>query len=279
MSKDKEIIQLSQTLTTSEILETQSSTNDITHFRKLLTIKIISDTLIHNPRADVKKQDVYSIYTTLFGKLTNTTPLNQAQLGKLVKLYFGCRSKRVGSRGDSQYAYYGISLVPELEIRLSKQKECKFDGKNVQRESVVRWLMNEVIENDPILEKCQLIFNSFKEFDFKELRSDWQDINYIVKFKIIDIFNELLNHGLLKKIGIVYDPGMNTIKVNIIIKIIEQAHEYKNNELSRLEIQYLTCQILQELTIQNKSTFGFYWIIKCLFDELTPYIINLLITT
>lgn len=281
MSKDQQLLHLSQILSIDEILsQPTTSSNELC---KLISLKILSQTFFHHPNSQIKKHYVFKIYTTIFQNIISQTesslsPLNQAQFGKLVKLRFGCSTKRMGSRGASQYAYVGLAIIPELYAQFENQKEWKELMQREKKDELIQWLKNREVRCN-VLERCQLILKSFMEFDIERMKLDWKDVqDHDVRFEIMDIFNGLLDEKMLNKINVNYEPTMDILKVNIIIKIIEIVQMLNKNEII-LQFQYLTSKILQELTYKGKSTFGSFWIIKCLFDELTPYIIDILITT
>ena len=52
-----------------------------------------------------------------FSKETNQDPVNAASFGKLIRsVFLGLRTRRIGTRGNSKYHYYGIRVKPTSSL-------------------------------------------------------------------------------------------------------------------------------------------------------------------
>ena len=52
-----------------------------------------------------------------FSKETNQDPVNAASFGKLIRsVFLGLRTRRIGTRGNSKYHYYGIRVKPNSTL-------------------------------------------------------------------------------------------------------------------------------------------------------------------
>ena len=51
---------------------------------------------------------------------TNQEPVNAASFGKLIRsVFLGLRTRRIGTRGNSKYHYYGIRVKPNSVLQFS----------------------------------------------------------------------------------------------------------------------------------------------------------------
>ena len=60
---------------------------------------------------------IYIIKFSNLSKETNQDPVNAASFGKLIRsVFLGLRTRRIGTRGNSKYHYYGIRVKPTSSL-------------------------------------------------------------------------------------------------------------------------------------------------------------------
>ena len=61
----------------------------------------------------ISREKVAHFSTFIFSAETKQEPVNAASFGKLIRsVFLGLRTRRIGTRGNSKYHYYGIRVKP-----------------------------------------------------------------------------------------------------------------------------------------------------------------------
>ena len=65
----------------------------------------------------------------IFSKETNQDPVNAASFGKLIRsVFLGLRTRRIGTRGNSKYHYYGIRVKPTSALNQFENESSQTQG-------------------------------------------------------------------------------------------------------------------------------------------------------
>lgn len=296
---DKTLLSTAQSLSFPQLIS-QIHQYPNTHIPKLISFKIASTSFMkstyYTSETYITKTKAYDIYKYLYITIFNTDqnfpnfpkPLNQAHFGKIMKLVHDPKTKRIGSRIRSTYVYDGMEIVPEV---LTKYEEWIENNKTIRTRKkqeigkiLQNWLKDENMLDNKIMIRCDLILSNFTKFELVTMSLDWEmiDINTILqknnincgqnggRFEIMDIFNTSTDKYMINVPGIEVDLEMNKLKCNVIKKIHMILKHTNHLENQILVIKYISTRILENLTMNKSSSFGSYWIIKCLFDELLP---------
>ena len=69
----------------------------------------------------------------IFSKETNQDPVNAASFGKLIRsVFLGLRTRRIGTRGNSKYHYYGIRVKPTSALNQFENESSQTQGLYIQ---------------------------------------------------------------------------------------------------------------------------------------------------
>lgn len=79
-------------------------------------MQFLHDNFESAENASMPRSIIYNHYTR-FCRLASIEPMNAASFGKLVRLVFaGIKTRRLGTRGNSKYHYYGIRIKPSSSL-------------------------------------------------------------------------------------------------------------------------------------------------------------------
>ncbi|CCH45804.1 hypothetical protein BN7_5390 [Wickerhamomyces ciferrii] len=212
---------------------------------KLITLQLINQNFHSISRSFINKQTAHKIYQIIYSKSQYSTPqninkynyqiLNQAQFGKFIKILFpNVVTKRLGSRINSLYVYYGITTKPHLNQLVSsieqispvpqppppntiQENQFKFEipttprsitpisqdpkPQNIILPDVLFAYLQDLPISNPILIRCDSLLLNFKNFNLIQMNKDWFEFEFEINniFKVYDGFNfklmEIFNTG------------------------------------------------------------------------------------
>lgn len=245
----------------------------------------------------IYKSKAYDIYAFSFRKITqqyrlDLIPMSQSHFGKVIMMLYNCRTKRIGSRNKSYYVYNDLDVVENVRkeydtvvkkrwIEGSVEGVEGYDRGRKSRTELLRFLKDERCENGSVLDRCNSILANFENFDVLKMRKAWKSIDIeqisreyggllLDQFDIMDIFNVIPVHLEVKDVEMTKE--MNHLKINLINKSMEILRYKCASKHNYLVWQYLSTRVLGQLTYEKSSSFGSFWILKCLFDEMIPFI-------
>lgn len=292
---------ISTTKKESELIQSLSSKLASSIFHEVSTPLPRKQSLVNDIQY-IYKSKAYDLYTHCFKNLVeeydldHLEPMTKAHFGKVMTKVFNCQTKRIGSRNKSYYAYCGLAIDKKVKDEYEEVVKTRWIENGQKNDEVIRrnriellkFLNDEKLDDCFTLHRCDLILWNFESFNVVQMRKDWKSINLqeIISqgsgagceipsyFEVLDIFNIIPDH--LNIVDIEMALGMNHLKINIINKIMEILNYNKSHDLKSmnnyLTWQFISTRFLEQLTFEKSSSFGSFWILKCLFDELIPFI-------
>ena len=96
------------------------------------------------------------MFLYIFSKETNQDPVNAASFGKLIRsVFLGLRTRRIGTRGNSKYHYYGIRVKPSSALN-------HFENDSPQPQGLLIYFVRYILAFEiSLFIKLELIINLF----------------------------------------------------------------------------------------------------------------------
>jgi hypothetical protein len=134
----------------------------------------------------LRRSTLYSFYISHCSE-QKLEAVNPASFGKLIRsVFLGLRTRRLGTRGNSKYHYYGIRLKQNSNLNIYSDEHGELHFKSIQHLKNHRWTNSNdeqiSTENKPIL--LPIIKNQFSINENLIVDSNHLNIQLIKQFEI-----------------------------------------------------------------------------------------------
>ncbi|KAL1465706.1 hypothetical protein WDU94_005253 [Cyamophila willieti] len=238
--------------------------------------------------------------------------VNAASFGKLIRsVFIGLRTRRLGTRGNSKYHYYGIRVKPDSPLNNIQVSDENGSPRGGKKYKLVKKPIRIQTKNSPkaeddlpedctiedvdtfrsiYREHCEAFLDAIVTLDFSTIESLWrefwrsQDNNngdeceeekYLSKSKLFCLSKCLPVQAFVRRVDFLFYQSLVEVLIPDVLRPIPGKPNFtKAARQFLLKWSFYSSMVIRDLTLRSAASFGSFHLIRLLYDEYMFYLIE-----